>query len=66
MPKVLKSLGDPSRPAIFELVRDCDKDGCSEDQAADSLSQIAVLTAAVRRDRRSASSSGAPVSGAAS
>jgi len=41
MAKVFKALSDPTRLAIFELVRDCGTDGCSEDQAADSLSQIA-------------------------
>ena len=40
--KVFKALGDPTRLAIFELVRDCgNPDGCSEDEASDSLSQIA-------------------------
>ena len=40
--KIFKALGDPTRFAIFELVRDCGRpDGCSEDEAADSLSQIA-------------------------
>ena len=41
MAKVFKALSDPTRLAIFELVRDCGADGCTEDQAADSLSQIA-------------------------
>jgi ArsR family transcriptional regulator len=39
--KVFKALGDPTRFAIFELVRDCAGEGCSEDDAADSLSKIA-------------------------
>ena len=40
--KIFKALGDPTRFAIFELVRDCGRpDGCSEDEAGDSLSQIA-------------------------
>ena len=40
--KIFKALGDPTRFAIFELVRDCgNPDGCSEEQASDSLSQIA-------------------------
>ena len=40
--KIFKALGDPTRLAIFELVRDCgNPDGCSEDEASDSLSQIA-------------------------
>jgi DNA-binding transcriptional ArsR family regulator len=39
--KMFKALGDPTRLAIFELVRDCSRDGCSEDEAADSLSKIA-------------------------
>jgi ArsR family transcriptional regulator len=41
MAKVFKALSDPTRLAIFELVRTCGEDGCTEDQAADSLSQIA-------------------------
>lgn len=41
MAKVFKALGDPTRLAIFELVRGCGKDGCTEEDAADSLSQIA-------------------------
>ena len=42
LPKIFKALGDPTRFAIFELVRDCGKpDGCSEDEASDNLSQIA-------------------------
>ena len=40
--KIFKALGDPTRFAIFELVRDCgNPDGCSEEEASDSLSQIA-------------------------
>jgi ArsR family transcriptional regulator, arsenate/arsenite/antimonite-responsive transcriptional repressor len=40
--KIFKALGDPTRFAIFELVRECgDPDGCSEEQAGDNLSQIA-------------------------
>ena len=40
--KIFKALGDPTRFAIFELVRDCGSaDGCSEEEASDSLSQIA-------------------------
>jgi ArsR family transcriptional regulator len=40
--KIFKALGDPTRLAIFELVRDCgNPDGCSEEEASDSLSQIA-------------------------
>jgi ArsR family transcriptional regulator len=40
--KIFKALGDPTRLAIFELVRDCGKpEGCSEDEASDSLSSIA-------------------------
>ena len=39
--KVFKALADPTRLAIFELVRDCGPDGCTQGQAADSLSQIA-------------------------
>ncbi len=41
MAKVFKALSDPTRLAIFELVRKCGTEGCTEDQAADSLSQIA-------------------------
>jgi ArsR family transcriptional regulator len=41
MAKVFKALSDPTRLAIFELVRDCGRDGGTEDQATDSLSQIA-------------------------
>jgi len=41
MAKVFKALSDPTRLAIFELVRRCGTEGCTEDQAADSLSQIA-------------------------
>jgi len=41
MAKVFKALGDPTRLAIFELVRECGRDGCTEDEAADSLSGIA-------------------------
>ena len=40
--KIFKALGDPTRLAIFKLVRDCgNPDGCSEEEASDSLSQIA-------------------------
>ena len=40
--KIFKALGDPTRLAIFELVRDCgNPDGCSEEDASDSLSRIA-------------------------
>jgi ArsR family transcriptional regulator len=39
--KIFKALSDPTRLAIFELVRDCSGDGCTEDEAADSLSRIA-------------------------
>ena len=40
--KIFKALGDPTRFAIFELVRDCgSSEGCSEEEASDSLSQIA-------------------------
>ena len=40
--KIFKALGDPTRLAIFELVRDCGRpDGCSEDEASDNLTQIA-------------------------
>lgn len=42
MSKIFKALGDPTRLAIFELVRSCGDGGCSEDEAADSLSQIAA------------------------
>ena len=41
MSKVFKALSDPTRLAIFELVRDCGTDGCTDAQAADSLSRIA-------------------------
>jgi DNA-binding transcriptional ArsR family regulator len=41
MAKVFKALSDPTRLAIFELVRDCDSDGCSDSQVSDSLSEIA-------------------------
>jgi DNA-binding transcriptional ArsR family regulator len=41
MAKIFKALGDPTRLAIFELVRSCGEGGCTEDEAADSLSQIA-------------------------
>ena len=39
--KIFKALGDPTRFAIFELVRGCTQDGCSEEDASDSLSRIA-------------------------
>jgi len=39
--KLFKALGDPTRLAIFQLVRECGRDGCTEDEAADSLSGIA-------------------------
>jgi ArsR family transcriptional regulator len=40
--RIFKALGDPTRFAIFELVRDCgNPDGCSEEEASDSLSAIA-------------------------
>jgi DNA-binding transcriptional ArsR family regulator len=40
--KIFKALGDPTRYAIFELVRDCgNPDGCSEEDASHSLSEIA-------------------------
>ncbi len=40
--RIFKALGDPTRLAIFELVRDCGHpDGCSEDEAGDNLTQIA-------------------------
>jgi DNA-binding transcriptional ArsR family regulator len=38
---IFKALGDPTRLAIFELVRNCGEDGCSDEQATDSLSNIA-------------------------
>jgi DNA-binding transcriptional ArsR family regulator len=41
MVKIFKALGDPTRLAIFELVRSCGNDGCTESDASDSLSQIA-------------------------
>ena len=41
MSKVFKALGDPTRLAIFELVRDCNSDGCSDDQVSDNLTEIA-------------------------
>jgi ArsR family transcriptional regulator len=41
MAKVFKALSDPTRLAIFELVRDCNSDGCSDSQVSDSLSEIA-------------------------
>ena len=41
MARVFKALGDPTRLAIFELVRDCTKEGCTDDEVSDSLSQIA-------------------------
>jgi DNA-binding transcriptional ArsR family regulator len=42
MARVFKALGDPSRLAIFELVRDCGHPGgCTDEEAANSLSQIA-------------------------
>jgi ArsR family transcriptional regulator len=41
MAKVFKALGDPTRLAIFELVRDCNRDGCSDDQVSDNLTEIA-------------------------
>lgn len=40
--KIFKALGDPTRLAIFELVRDCGHpDGCTDEEASDNLSQIA-------------------------
>jgi ArsR family transcriptional regulator len=39
---IFKALADPTRLAIFELVRGCDATGCSEQDAADSLSKIAA------------------------
>ena len=41
MAKVFKALSDPTRLAIFELVRDCNSDGCSDDQVSDNLTEIA-------------------------
>jgi DNA-binding transcriptional ArsR family regulator len=41
MAKVFKALSDPTRLAIFELVRDCNKDGCTDDQVSDNLTEIA-------------------------
>jgi DNA-binding transcriptional ArsR family regulator len=41
MVKIFKALSDPTRLAIFELVRSCGTDGCTERDANDSLSQIA-------------------------
>jgi DNA-binding transcriptional ArsR family regulator len=40
--KIFKALADPTRLAIFELVRDCKAGGCTEDEATDSLSKIAA------------------------
>jgi len=40
--KIFKALADPTRLAIFELVRRCGPDGCTDDEAAGSLSQIAA------------------------
>jgi ArsR family transcriptional regulator len=43
LPKIFKALGDPTRFAIFELVRDCGRpDGCSDDEVSDNLSEIAA------------------------
>jgi DNA-binding transcriptional ArsR family regulator len=40
--KIFKALGDPTRLAIFELVRDCGRpDGCSDDDVRDNLTSIA-------------------------
>jgi DNA-binding transcriptional ArsR family regulator len=39
--RIFKALSDPTRFAIFELVRSCSGDGCSEQDASDSLSRIA-------------------------
>jgi DNA-binding transcriptional ArsR family regulator len=39
---IFKALADPTRLAIFELVRTCSDSGCSEQDAADSLSKIAA------------------------
>lgn len=40
--RIFKALGDPTRLAIFELVRDCGRpDGCSEEEASDNLTAIA-------------------------
>ena len=41
MARIFKALSDPTRLAIFELVRSCDSDGCTETDAQDSLSEIA-------------------------
>ena len=41
MAKVFKALSDPTRLAIFERVRDCDSEGCTDSQVSDSLSEIA-------------------------
>jgi DNA-binding transcriptional ArsR family regulator len=41
MAKVFKALSDPTRLAIFECVRDCRSDGCSDDQVSDNLTEIA-------------------------
>lgn len=41
MARVFKALGDPTRLAIFQLVRQCGGQGCSEEEASDSLSGIA-------------------------
>lgn len=39
--RIFKALGDPTRLAIFELVRDC-AGGHGEEEVADSLSKIAT------------------------
>jgi hypothetical protein len=39
--KILKAPGDPTRFAIFELVRGWTQGGCSDEDANDSLSRIA-------------------------
>jgi ArsR family transcriptional regulator len=39
--RIFKALGDPTRLAIFELVRGCGENGCLPDDASANLTAIA-------------------------
>jgi len=41
MARLFKALGDPTRLAIFQMVRGCCPDGCSHEEASNSISGIA-------------------------
>jgi len=41
MARLFKALGDPTRLAIYQMVRGCCPEGCSQEEASNSISRIA-------------------------